>query len=92
MRTIPATPVIKVGDREAQRVVYKKSTRWKLFQDIIKREIKEIKYGQSFDMTPRSCNVALNVFIGAIVSDVNQSIKRMIKVTQSITLIDLVYS
>jgi hypothetical protein len=49
-------------------------------------------YGQSFDMTPRSCNVALNVFIGAIVSDVNQSIKRMIKVTQSITLIDLVYS
>jgi hypothetical protein len=46
MRTIPVTPVVKVGDREAQRVIYKKSTRWKLFQDIIKREIKERKDGQ----------------------------------------------
>ena len=45
MRTIPATPVVKVADREAQRVVYKKTSRWKLFQDIIKREIEERKNG-----------------------------------------------
>jgi hypothetical protein len=45
MRTIPATPVVKVVDREAQRVVYKKTSRWKLFQDIIKREIEERKNG-----------------------------------------------
>jgi len=45
MRTMPATPVVKVGDREAQRVVYKKTSRWKLFQDIIKREIEERKNG-----------------------------------------------
>jgi hypothetical protein len=43
MRTIPVTPVVKVADREAQRVVYKKSTRWKLFQEIIKREMKARK-------------------------------------------------
>jgi hypothetical protein len=41
----PVHGVVKVADREAQRVVYKKSTRWKLFQDIIKREIKERKNG-----------------------------------------------
>jgi hypothetical protein len=42
---MPATPVVKVRDREAQRVVYKKTSRWKLFQDIIKREIEERKNG-----------------------------------------------
>jgi hypothetical protein len=47
MRTILVTPVVKVADREAQRVVYKKSTRWKLFQDIIKREIKERKLNEN---------------------------------------------
>jgi hypothetical protein len=46
MNTNSPTPVggvIKVVDREAQRAGYKKSSRWKLFQDIIKREIKERK-------------------------------------------------
>jgi hypothetical protein len=43
MRTTRVTPVVKVADREAQRVVYKKSTRWKLFQEIIKREMKARK-------------------------------------------------
>jgi hypothetical protein len=43
MRLTTPTPVVKVADREAQRVVYKKTSRWKLFQDIIKREIKERK-------------------------------------------------
>jgi hypothetical protein len=43
MRTIPATPVVKVADREAQRVVYKKTSRWKLFQQTLEREIKERK-------------------------------------------------
>jgi len=41
----PVDGVVKVVDREAQRVVYKKSSRWKLFQEIIKREIKERKNG-----------------------------------------------
>jgi hypothetical protein len=40
MRTIPATPVVKVVDREAQRVVYKKTSRWKLFQQILNKEMK----------------------------------------------------
>ena len=31
------TPVVKVVDREAQRAGYKKSSRWKLFQQILKR-------------------------------------------------------
>jgi hypothetical protein len=39
------TPVVKVVDREAQRAGYKKSTRWKLFQQILEREIKERKDG-----------------------------------------------
>jgi hypothetical protein len=43
MRTTRITPVVKVGDREAQRVVYKKTSRWKLFQEIIKREMKARK-------------------------------------------------
>jgi hypothetical protein len=50
MRTNRVTPVDgveRIADREAQRVVYKKTSRWKLFQDIIKREIKERKDGQS---------------------------------------------
>jgi hypothetical protein len=37
---MPATPVVKVGDREAQRVAYKKSSRWKLFQQILNKEMK----------------------------------------------------
>jgi hypothetical protein len=41
----PVDGVVKVVDREAQRAGYKKSSRWKLFQDIIKREIKERKNG-----------------------------------------------
>jgi hypothetical protein len=47
VHTKPVTPVVKVADREAQRVVYKKTSRWKLFQEIIKREIKERKDDQS---------------------------------------------
>jgi hypothetical protein len=31
------TPVVKVVDREAQRAGYKKSSRWKLFQQILER-------------------------------------------------------
>ena len=41
----PVDGAKKVADREVQRVVYKKTSRWKLFQDIIKREIKERKNG-----------------------------------------------
>jgi hypothetical protein len=37
------TPVVKVVDREAQRAGYKKSSRWKLFQQILKQEMKARK-------------------------------------------------
>jgi hypothetical protein len=40
MRTTRLTPVVKVGDREAQRVVYKKTSRWKLFQQTLEKEMK----------------------------------------------------
>jgi len=33
-------PVVKVVDREAQRGGYKKSSRWKLFQQILAKEMK----------------------------------------------------
>jgi len=36
-------PVVKVVDRDAQRVVYKKTSRWKLFQQILDKEIKARK-------------------------------------------------
>jgi hypothetical protein len=46
MNTNSPTPVDgakKITDREAQRAGYKKSTRWKLFQQILERVIKERK-------------------------------------------------
>jgi len=39
----PVDGVVKVVDRKAQRAGYKKSSRWKLFQQILEREIKERK-------------------------------------------------
>jgi hypothetical protein len=43
MRLTTPTPVVKVADREAQRVVYKKSSRWKLFQQTLNKEMKARK-------------------------------------------------
>jgi len=40
MRLTTPTPVVKVVDRKAQRAGYKKSSRWKLFQQILNKEMK----------------------------------------------------
>jgi hypothetical protein len=43
--TTPVDGAKRITDREAQRAGYKKSSRWKLFQQILEREIKERKNG-----------------------------------------------
>jgi hypothetical protein len=48
MTTNSPTPVVKIVDREAQRAGYKKTSRWKLFQQTLEKEMKARKLnGQS---------------------------------------------
>jgi hypothetical protein len=49
MKISSVTPVDgakKVADREAQRVVYKKTSRWKLFQQTLEKEMKARKLNE----------------------------------------------
>jgi hypothetical protein len=46
MRLTTPTPVVKVVDREAQRAGYKKSSRWKLFQQTLEKEMKARKLNE----------------------------------------------
>jgi len=46
MRLTTPTPIVKVVDREAQRAGYKKSSRWKLFQQTLEKEMKARKLNE----------------------------------------------